>query len=60
MGILKLQRTVTAAIKAGMVGQAEIGPRAVEDGLNLAQGHDNAMPKVEVPVPIQQPLHDEL
>ncbi|KAJ0092227.1 uncharacterized protein LOC116108990 [Pistacia vera] len=59
IGLLTLQRKVTAAIKAGMAGQAEIRPGAIEDGINLVRGHrDNAVPRVEVPV--EQPMHDEL
>lgn len=59
IGLLKLQRQVTAAIKAGMAGRAEIRPGAVEDGMNVAQAiRDNAVPRVEVP--LQRPMHDEL
>ncbi|XP_044497844.1 uncharacterized protein LOC123219937 [Mangifera indica] len=59
IGLLKLQRQITAAIKAGMAGQAEIRPGAVEDGINLVRGHHgNAVPRVEVP--FEQPKHDEL
>ncbi|KAK9288308.1 hypothetical protein L1049_016759 [Liquidambar formosana] len=58
IGLLKLQRTVTAAIKAGMVKQAEIRPGAVEDGINFVRVHDNAVPVVELP--LEQRMHDEL
>ena len=58
IGILKLQRTVTAAIRAGMAGKAEVAHKAVEDGINHAQFHDNVVPKVGIP--LQQPMHDEL
>uniref|UniRef100_A0A5B6ZE50 Putative Sec20 family protein n=1 Tax=Davidia involucrata TaxID=16924 RepID=A0A5B6ZE50_DAVIN len=58
MGVLKLQRKVTAAIKSGMAGQAVIGHEAGLDGRNLAQFHENAVPQVEVP--LEQPMHDEL
>lgn len=58
IGLLKLQRTVTAAIKAGMVRQANIGRDAAEDGINLAPVHDNAIRRVEVP--LEQHMHDEL
>lgn len=58
IGLLKLQRTVTAAIKAGMVRQANIGQDAAEDGINLAPVHDNAIRRVEVP--LEQHMHDEL
>ncbi|KAK9183037.1 hypothetical protein WN944_026186 [Citrus x changshan-huyou] len=59
IGLLKLQRQVTAAIKAGMARQPEIRPGAAEDGVNLAQVYrDNAAPNMEVP--LQRPMHDEL
>ena len=58
IGLLKLQRTVTAAIKAGMVKQANIGQDAAKDGINLAPVHDNAIHRVEVP--LEQHMHDEL
>lgn len=58
IGLLKLQRTVTAAIKAGMVRQANIGQDAAEDGINLAPVHDNAIRRIEVP--LEQHMHDEL
>ncbi|XP_057959464.1 uncharacterized protein LOC131151957 [Malania oleifera] len=45
LGLLTLQRKVTATIKAGLVGQAEIEPRAAQDGNNLAQFHEEAVPK---------------
>ncbi|KAK2967932.1 hypothetical protein RJ640_010542 [Escallonia rubra] len=56
IGLLKLQRKVTAAIKAGMAGQAEMGP--LVDGLNLAQARQNAVPELEVA--LEQAMHDEL
>uniref|UniRef100_A0A6N2N1L6 Sec20 C-terminal domain-containing protein n=1 Tax=Salix viminalis TaxID=40686 RepID=A0A6N2N1L6_SALVM len=65
IGILAVQRKVTAAIKAGMAGKGAIKaravedaipravkeaiPRAVDDGINVAQVLDNAVPMVEVP-----------
>ncbi|KAK4585918.1 hypothetical protein RGQ29_023207 [Quercus rubra] len=52
-GILKLQQKVTAAIKAGMVGQAKIGDGAVANGIN-----DNAVYSVDVPV--DRHMRDEL
>ncbi|KAJ6721678.1 BNIP1-RELATED [Salix viminalis] len=74
IGILAVQRKVTAAIKAGMAGKGAIKaravedaipravkeaiPRAVDDGINVAQVLDNAVPMVEVPV--EQAIHDEL
>ncbi|KAA8527827.1 hypothetical protein F0562_035304 [Nyssa sinensis] len=58
IGLLKLQRKVTAAIKSGMAGQAAIGHEVGIDGINFAQFHENAVPQVEDP--LEQPLHDEL
>lgn len=58
IGILKLQRKVIAAIKVGMVGQAEIGQRADADGINLPQVHENAVHEVDIP--LEQHMHDEL
>lgn len=59
IGLLKLQRQVTAAIKAGMARQPEIRPGVVEDGVNLVRAYrDNAAPNMEVP--LQRPMHDEL
>lgn len=58
IGLLKLQRTVTAAIKAGMAGQGEMRPRGVENGVDIGQAYGNVVRKVEVP--LGQPMHDEL
>jgi protein transport protein SEC20 len=66
IGVLALQRKVTAALKAGMAGKGAIKARAVEDAIprviedviDVAQVLDNAVPKVEVPV--EQAMHDEL
>ncbi|KAJ9182974.1 hypothetical protein P3X46_006900 [Hevea brasiliensis] len=58
IGLLKLQRTVTAAIKAGMDRRGEIRPRGVEDGVDIAQVYENVVRKGEVP--LDQPMHDEL
>lgn len=59
IGLLKLQRTVTAAIKAGMARQGNVGPDAVEDAINIAPPvHDNTIPNVEVP--LGRHMHDEL
>ncbi|KAL5542437.1 hypothetical protein UlMin_010147 [Ulmus minor] len=60
IGLLKLQRTVTAAIKAGMVRQADIGRRAVGDGVNQAQVYDNDNAVNMLEVPLEQVMHDEL
>ncbi|KAK3205521.1 hypothetical protein Dsin_019567 [Dipteronia sinensis] len=61
IGILYLQRQVTAAIKAGMAGRPEIGREAVKDGINAAAQvyHDNTVPHAEVPI-FERPMHDEL
>ncbi|KAK2634929.1 hypothetical protein Ddye_029721 [Dipteronia dyeriana] len=61
IGILYLQRQVTAAIKAGMAGRPEIGRGAVKDGINAAAQvyHDNAVHHAEVPI-LERPTHDEL
>lgn len=59
IGLLKLQRAVTAAVKAGMVRQAEHGPGgAVIDGVNQAQVQDNAVNRLEVP--LDRVMRDEL
>ncbi|XP_050219487.1 uncharacterized protein LOC126669892 [Mercurialis annua] len=57
IGLLRLQRQVTAIIKAGMAGHDEIIPRVLEEG-GFAQVYDNAIPKVEVP--LEGNMHDEL
>lgn len=57
IGILKLQRQVTAAFKAGMVGK-ELRPGAVGDGVNQAPVCENAVHKVEEP--LERLMHDEL
>ncbi|KAG6664615.1 hypothetical protein CIPAW_02G105900 [Carya illinoinensis] len=58
VGLLKLQRHFTAALKAGMVRQAEVGHRAAVDGINPPHVHENAVHKVDVP--LEQPIRDEL
>lgn len=59
IGLLKLQRTVTAAFKAGMIRQADFGPNAVENVINPTQQHiENAAHRVEVP--LERAMHDEL
>lgn len=57
IGILKLQRQVTAAFKAGMVGK-ELRPGAVGDGVNQAPVRENAVHKMEEP--LERLMHDEL
>lgn len=59
IGILKLQRTVTAAIRSGMAGQANILPRP-GDVLQPPRVHHNAVPDPGVDVALGQPMHDEL
>ncbi|XP_057506103.1 uncharacterized protein LOC130789380 [Actinidia eriantha] len=58
MGLLMLQRKVTAALKAGMAGRADIGLRPGGNGLNLPLGRENAVHRVDLP--LEQPMHDEL
>ncbi|GAA0155727.1 hypothetical protein LIER_13395 [Lithospermum erythrorhizon] len=55
MGLLKLQRTLMAAAKAGMGGQVEIVHRQVG---NPAQVHENVVQDLDAP--LGQPMHDEL
>ncbi|KAH6770276.1 Sec20 family protein [Perilla frutescens var. hirtella] len=58
IGILKLQRKVVAAVKAGMAGQEEIAAIGGRDGVNVAPVHQNMVPDLNVP--LEQPMHDEL
>ncbi|KHN14377.1 Protein transport protein sec20 [Glycine soja] len=58
IGLLTLQRKVTEAIKAGMVGQAELRPQAVADDLNLHQVRGDCVHNAEAP--LEQRIHDEL
>lgn len=58
VGLLKLQRQITAALEAGMVRQAEVGHSAVVDGIDPPHVHENAVHKVDVP--LEQPMRDEL
>ncbi|KAL6988134.1 hypothetical protein U1Q18_013882 [Sarracenia purpurea var. burkii] len=53
IGLLKLQRKVTAAIKSGLAGQEHIGLRPERDGINHFLD-----PRVDVQ--LDQPMHDEL
>ncbi|KAI3995771.1 hypothetical protein MKX01_007250 [Papaver californicum] len=55
IGLLKLQRKVTEAIKAGMIVPGDLG--AAENGFNGMRIDDNVVPNVEVP-PLE--MHDEL
>ncbi|KAK7331223.1 hypothetical protein VNO77_25441 [Canavalia gladiata] len=58
IGLLKLQRQVTEAIKAGLVGQAELRPQAVADDVNLHQVRGDRVHNTEAP--LEQRIHDEL
>ncbi|MCI02124.1 vesicle transport protein SEC20-like [Trifolium medium] len=55
IGILTLQRKVTGAIKAGMVGQAVQRPQAVADLHQVRVDHVH-----NIEAPLQQQIHDEL
>ncbi|KAL8048287.1 hypothetical protein ABFX02_07G054300 [Erythranthe guttata] len=56
VGVLKLQRKVIAAVKAGMAAQQEeIGGR---DGINVAPVNPVVVP--ELNIPLEHPMHDEL
>lgn len=58
IGLLKLQRKVTEAIKAGMVGQVELRPQAVVNDMNLHQVIGDRVHNTEAP--LEQRIHDEL
>ncbi|XP_012482036.1 uncharacterized protein LOC105796780 [Gossypium raimondii] len=58
IGILKLQRTITAAIKAGIAGKPELARKAVEEGINQGRFDGNVVP--DKGLPLQQPMRDEL
>lgn len=55
IGILKLQRKVLDAVKAGMSGQEEIVPIV---GRNVVPVHQNEVPDLNIP--LEQHMHDEL
>ncbi|KAK7319865.1 hypothetical protein RJT34_04593 [Clitoria ternatea] len=59
IGLLTLQRKVTEAIKAGVVGvgQTHLRPQAVADDVNL-QVRDDRVHNIEAP--LEQRIHDEL
>ncbi|XP_043706674.1 uncharacterized protein LOC122656256 [Telopea speciosissima] len=57
IGLLKLQRKVSAAIKAGMAGQGGMRPQTAEDAINFMHLHENVVPDVEVPL---QNMRDDL
>ncbi|KAL8483219.1 hypothetical protein ACS0TY_026050 [Phlomoides rotata] len=58
IGILKLQRKVLDAVKAGMAGQQEIVPIVGRDGMNVVPVHQNEVPDLNIP--LEQHMHDEL
>ncbi|KAK6121089.1 hypothetical protein DH2020_045182 [Rehmannia glutinosa] len=58
IGVLKLQRKVIAAVRAGMAGQEEIVPIAGRGNMNVVPVHQNVGP--ELNIPLEQPMHDEL
>ncbi|KAL2341490.1 hypothetical protein Fmac_009430 [Flemingia macrophylla] len=58
IGILALQRKVTDAIRAGMVGQVEPRPQAIIDEVNLHQVRGDRVHNTEAP--LEQRIHDEL
>ncbi|KAG8382338.1 hypothetical protein BUALT_Bualt05G0067000 [Buddleja alternifolia] len=60
VGVLKLQRKVVAAIRAGMVRQEEIVVPMVGrgGGLNVVPVHKKLVPPVNIP--LEQPMHYEL
>ncbi|XP_047967988.1 uncharacterized protein LOC125212024 [Salvia hispanica] len=61
VGILKLQRQVIAAVKAGMAGREVIAPPPIiggRDGVNVVPVHQNMAPDLNVP--LEQARHDEL
>lgn len=58
IGILTLQRKVTGAIKAGMMGQAELRPQAVAEDINLHQVRVDHVHNMQAP--LEQLIHDEL
>jgi len=58
IGILTLQRKVTGAIKAGMMGQAGLRPQAVAENMNLHQVRVDRVHNIEAP--LEQQIHDEL
>ncbi|ESW19529.1 hypothetical protein PHAVU_006G132800 [Phaseolus vulgaris] len=57
IGLLTLQRKITEAIKAGVVGHADLRPQAVAD-VNLHQVRVDRVPNIEAP--LGQRIHDEL
>ncbi|XP_061349494.1 uncharacterized protein LOC133294759 [Gastrolobium bilobum] len=58
IGLLTLQRKVIEAIKAGVVGQAELRRQAAADDINLHQVRGDRAHNTEAP--LEQRIHDEL
>ncbi|KAL3507482.1 hypothetical protein ACH5RR_032864 [Cinchona calisaya] len=58
IGLLKLQRKLMDAVKAGMVKEAEVLPRAGRHGVNIPQVNQEAVPLLDVP--LERHLRDEL
>ncbi|XP_047182341.1 uncharacterized protein LOC124848648 [Vigna umbellata] len=58
IGLLTLQRKITEAIKAGVVGQADLRPQAVAGNVNLHQVRVDHVHNIEAP--LEQRIHDEL
>lgn len=58
IGILTLQRKVTGAIKAGMMGQAGLRPQGVAENMNPHQARVDRVHNIEAP--LEQQIHDEL
>ncbi|CAM8889664.1 unnamed protein product [Rhodiola kirilowii] len=59
MGLLKLQRTVTAAIKAGMARKPEVVLQDIEAAINHAPAFENRVGTLDAPEPGNL-MHDEL
>ncbi|CAM8906114.1 unnamed protein product [Rhodiola kirilowii] len=59
MGLLKLQRTVTAAIKAGMARKPEVVLQDIEAAINHAPAFENRVGSLVAPQPGNL-MHDEL
>ncbi|KAI3948167.1 hypothetical protein MKX01_014766 [Papaver californicum] len=57
IGLLKLQRKITEAIKAGMIVPGDLGAVVAENGFNGVRIDDNGVPNVEVPL---LEMHGEL
>ncbi|XP_027933489.1 uncharacterized protein LOC114188993 [Vigna unguiculata] len=58
IGLLTLQRKITEAIKAGVVGHADLRPQAVAENVNPHQVRVDHVHNIEAP--LEQRIHDEL